>query len=557
MHNQLANLLFPLVTTTVQELEQRFKKRECQAGAVVTRFAPSPTGIDLHLGHLFSCLVSSRIAKNSGGTYFLRVEDTDKKREIPGSVEAILSTLKHYGIEFNEGRTFGGLDYGEYGPYLQSQRTDIYHAVAKQLVAEGKAYPCFCSETDLETIRITQANLKCPNLGYYGEFAKCSNLTFEEVEQRINAGQTFVLRFRSPAKAGDRVTYHDAIKGEITLDANINDAVILKSDGVPPYNFAHVCDDHFMRTTLVVRGEEYSGTPTTEHMQLFEACGFECPQYAHNPHIQKLDNGKKRKISKSKDKEASVSFYTRDGYPVQCVLEYLLTLANSNFEQWRAENPSAPNTQFELTFAKLSSSGSLFDLMKLDNVSKNIIATFSAQEVYSLVLEWATVYKPEFAELLKKHKEFSVKMFMIDRGTEKPRKDIAKWSDVPGLYSYFYDEVFFGLTEFDFGNFNWQTIKSVLQTYQNLYNDSDSKEEWFARMKNACDKLNFASDTKAYKENPGNYKGSVADVSTILRVAITGRKNSPDLYQILKLLGIDNIKKRFEYALNNATSKIN
>ncbi|MFA6860693.1 MAG: glutamate--tRNA ligase family protein [Clostridia bacterium] len=550
MSKKLAELLFPNVKTTLEDLEKKFPQRNLPQTAVVTRFAPSPTGKDLHLGHLFNCLVASRIAKASNGVYFLRIEDTDKKREIAGSVEAILKTLKHYGISFTEGRSFGGKDFGNYGPYLQSERAEIYQTVAKHLVEIDKAYPCFCSEEEIENIRIKQTELKCPNLGYYGEYAKCSSLTYEEIEEKIKRGEKFVLRFRSPAKAGDRITYHDAIKGEITLDANINDAVILKSDGIPPYNFAHVCDDHFMRTNLVIRGEEYSGTPTSEHIQIFNACGYQVPQYAHNPHIQKLDNGKRRKISKSKDPEASVSFYTRDGYPVQAVVEYLLNLANSNFESWRNANPNEDNREFQIDINKLSNSGSLFDLMKLNDVSKTIIASFTAEKIYELTNEWAKVFAPEFSALLEKNKEYSIKMFSIDRGNVKPRKDIAKWNDVPVLYDYFFDEKFFDIKAFDFGNFEKEDITKILNNYASIYDENDSKDEWFSKIKSICPEYGFSSDVKEFKANPTLFKGHVGDISSFIRVALTGRKNTPDLYEIARLLKKENLKTRIEHALS-------
>lgn len=548
MSKQLADLLYPHVNQSIEFYEQQYPARNLAPGAIVTRFAPSPTGVDLHMGHFFNCLVASRIAKKSNGVYFLRVEDTDKKREVPGSVDAILSTLARFEIFFDEGRTFHGQDKGNYGPYLQSERIDIYHTVAKKLVEEGKAYPCFCTEEEIEDIRKKQAELKCPNLGYYGEFAKWRNASYEEVKAQIDAGKEFTLRLRCNANPGDRMTYHDVIKGDITLDANINDAVILKSDGIPPYNFAHVCDDHFMRTTLVVRGEEYSGTPTTEHLQIFEACGFAPPQYAHNPHIQKLDNGKKRKLSKSKDPEASMFFYHKDGYPVQGVIEYLLNIANSNFELWRAENPEVSNKEFDLSIAKLSSSGSLFDLIKLESVSKNVIATYTAKQVYDYVLEWANTYNKPFAQLLQNNNAFAINMFAIDRGNAKPRKDISKWSDTPDLYGYFFDEEFFKLSTFDFG-FDLQTVKEVLEAYLNIYNENASKEEWFGAIKDMCASLGFAADMKEYKANPTLFKGSVADITTIIRMAATGRKNTPDLYEVLKLLGKEKLAKRFAFAM--------
>ena len=544
-YKKLAELLFPNIKTTVNQIEENFPERTTKG--VVTRFAPSPTGIDLHLGHLFNCLVASTLAKKSDGVYFLRIEDTDKKREVKGSVEAILKTLKHYNIEFTEGRTFGNSDKGNYGPYLQSERTEIYQTVAKKLVSEGKAYPCFCTDEEIQQIRNTQQQLKKDNIGYYGEFAKCRNLTYEQIQENIKQGKPFVIRLKCPAQAGDRFKYHDVIKGNIEMDANINDAVIIKSDGIPPYNFAHVCDDHFMRTTLVIRGEEYSGTPVSEHTQIFNACGFECPQYAHNPHIQKLDNGKKRKLSKSKDPEASVSFYTKDGYPVQAVLEYLLNLANSDFEDWRNKNPEKDILEFDFKLSKLSSSGSLFDIDKLNNISKNVISKLTAQQVYEAVSVWSKEHNKDFFDLVTINKDYSINMFNIDRNTPKPRKDIAKWSDVPFLYSYFFDEEFNKLNPITFEwpqNFTQQQLNEILKCYATVYNSADTKEEWFNKVKQVATQFNCATDMKEYKKNPQNYLGSVADISTIIRLKLTGRKNTPDLYEIAKLLGNERVKTR-------------
>ena len=546
-NKKLADLLFPNITKTVQYFEDKYPPRSTHG--VVTRFAPSPTGVDLHLGHLFNCLVASTLAKRSNGVYFLRIEDTDKKREVKGSVEAILKTLKHYNIEFTEGRTFGNTDKGKYGPYLQSERAEIYQTVAKKLISEGKAYPCFCTDHEIQQIRQTQQELKCDNVGYYGKFAKCRNLTYEQIEQNIKDGKPFVIRLKNTAVPGDRFVYNDAIKGKIEMDANINDAVLVKSDGIPPYNFAHVCDDHFMRTTLVIRGEEYSGTPVSEHVQIFNACGFDCPQYAHNPHIQKLDNGKKRKLSKSKDPEASVSFYTKDGYPVEAVIDYLMNLANSDFEAWRVKNPTNNVLDFDFKLNKLSTSGSLFDIDKLNNISKNFISLLSAQEVYDNVLVWAKEYNNAFAELLVTNKDFCLKMFNIDRNTAKPRKDIAKWSDIPYLYSYFFSEEYNKLTATEFewpSNFTQENINEILCEYASVYNQNDEKDVWFQKIKDVSLKFNCATDMKEYKKNPQNYAGSVADVSTIIRLKLTGRKNTPDLYEIAKLLGDSEVKRRLK-----------
>ncbi len=560
-YKKLANLLFPNVTETVDALEKKYPKRNLEEGAIVTRFAPSPTGIDVHFGHLFNCFIASTVAHQSNGVYYLRIEDTDQKRKVEGAVETIIKTLNTFNINFDEGRTIDGNDFGNYGPYKQSERKNIYQAVAKMLVENGLAYPCFCKEEDLNKIRSYQKEHKLTHIGYYGEFAKCRNLTYEEIEENIKNGKKWVLRFKCSAKPGDRMSYDDYIKGVIEQDANINDVIIIKEDGLPPYNFAHVCDDHFMRTNMVMRGEEYSGVSTTEHIQLFNACGFEVPRYAHNPYILKLDpeTGNAVKLSKSKHREASVSFYLRDGYPVDAVVDYMYLLANSDFEKWREENPTSPVSEYTLKISNLSKSGSVFDIDKLNNISKNRMALKTATQVYEETYAWANEHNKEWAELLNKHKDFAIKMFNIDRETAKPRKDITTYLKTIELYNYFFNEYFYN---FNIENFaldesfnNYENVENVLKEYLNSYNENLSHEDWFAKIKEFSSKIGYATDNKEYKKNPEKYLGNVANVCGIIRVAITSQNKTPDLYEICKLLGKEELENRINYFLEILKNK--
>lgn len=544
-YERLAELLFPDVKKSPDEYENDYPQRELPEGARVTRFAPSPTGY-LHIGGLFAALIAKLTAYKSGGRFFLRIEDTDKKREVADGVTGIIKGLADFGIEVTEGVTGYESEAGAYGPYTQSKRAEIYHCFAKQLVLDGLAYPCFCTADELEALRGKQEELGV-NPGYYGEFATCRDLSLDEIEKKIKSGAPYVLRLKSPGNPDGKIMFEDMIKGKIEMPENITDIVLLKTDGIPTYHFAHCVDDHLMRTTHVVRGDEWiSSVPT--HIQLFKACGFKVPKYAHISPIMKLDDGNKRKLSKRKDPEAAVEYYAEEGYPSESVLEYLLTLANSNFEDWRRANKEAPVMDFPFNLKKMSVSGALFDLAKLNDVSKNVISVMSANKVASQTLEWAKAYNNEFYVLVSPDAARLENILNIDREGAKPRKDIAKWSDVPEYVAYFYGELFtpnYVLPE----NIKAVDAIAVLKAYKEVFAASDDKDTWFAKIKELCEPLGFTPNVKEYKQNPDAYKGHVGDVSTVIRVAITGRTNTPDLHAILAVLGQEEVLRRIDLAI--------
>ena len=544
MSKELANLVFPNIDKTPEYYEELYPKRNLEEGAVVTRFAPSPTGF-IHIGSLFTANFASRFARQTNGVYYLRIEDTDGKREVEDGINVIINGLKVFDVKFDEGPVDENNQVGNYGPYIQSQRKDIYQAYAKSLIEKGLAYPCFCTEEELNKIRERQEKLKI-RPGYYGEFAACRKMSEAQMIERINNGEKFIVRLKSPGNPNKKVRYTDLIRGVIEFPENDQDIVIIKSDGLPTYHFAHAIDDHLMRTTHVIRGEEWiSSVPL--HLQLFEMLGFETPIYVHMPTIMKDDNGSKRKISKRKDPEAAASYYKENGIPKEAVLDYLLNILNSNYELWRKENPKASSFDFVIAPEKISVSGAMFDLVKLADVSKNTIANFTAEEVYNEGLSWAEEFDADLAELMKKHEDFTKAILNIERTGTKVRKDIAKWSDLRDNLEYLYDEVFFEKEHED----EWQnvtdkeTIKAILAEYLNVYDANDDKDTWFNKMKDVSEKFGFAREVKEYKKNPENFKGHVGDVSTVVRVALTGRRNTPDLYEILKNLGKERIEKRF------------
>lgn len=548
-NEKLAQLLFPDVTETVEHLEEIYPPRNLKEGARVTRFAPSPTGY-LHIGGLFGALVDVLTAKASGGVSFLRIEDTDKKREIDDGVSAVINGFRAFGIEFDEGVTGFESEKGDYGPYTQSKRVNIYHTVAKKLVSEGLAYPCFCTAEELTELRDKQESEGALIRGYFGKWAKCRSLTYQEIERNIADGKPYVLRFRSDGSDDKRIFFDDIIRGKIEMPENTIDEVLLKSDGVPTYHFAHVCDDHFMRTTHVIRGEEWiSSVP--KHIALFKACGFKVPKYAHTPQLMKIDelDGTKRKFSKRKDPEAAVSFFVEQGFPKESLIEYIMTLLNSNFEDWRRANKTADAFSFPFNLKKMSPSGCLFDLVKLTDVSKNVISTMPAGLIYSRVEEWAKEYDKEFYALLTKDKDYAVSILNIDRETPKPRKDIAKWSEVKDYLSYFYNELYtpdFTLPD----NISKQDAAQILTEYIKIVDASDDKDTWFDKIKSLCEPLGFTPNVKEYKKNPDAYKGHVGDVSTVIRIALTSRRNTPDLHAITALLGQAEVISRLESALS-------
>lgn len=548
-NEKLAELLFGDITKTVEDLENEYPARNLKEGARVTRFAPSPTGY-LHIGGLFGALVDVLTAKSTGGVSYLRIEDTDKKREIDDGVSAIIEGLSSFGVYFDEGVTGFDSEKGDYGPYTQSKRVEIYKTVAKQLVRDGLAYPCFCTSEELSSLRETQEKEGALIRGYFGKWAKCRELTFEEQKERIESGMPYVLRFRSDGSDDRRIFFDDMIRGRIEMPENTIDEVLLKSDGIPTYHFAHVCDDHFMRTTHVIRGEEWiSSVP--KHIALFRACGFKAPKFAHTPQVMKIDEEDltKRKLSKRKDPEAAVSYFVEKGIPKESLLEYLLTLLNSNFEDWRRANPKADIFSFPFNLKKMSSSGCLFDLVKLTDISKNVISVMNADTVLERVLVWAEKYDNDFFSLLSADKEYSKGIFSIDRDTPKPRKDISCWSEVKDYVSYFFKELFvpsFELPE----NIAKADAKNILAAYIEKYDENADKDKWFSDIKEICLPLGFTPNVKEYKNSPDSFKGHVGDVSTVIRLAVTGRRNTPDLYSIMQLLGREEVIKR----LKNASS---
>ncbi len=549
-YEALSELLFPQITKTPDYFEEKYPPRQLKEGARVTRFAPSPTGY-LHIGGLFGALTDVMTAKATDGVSFLRIEDTDKKREIDDGVSAIINGFDAFGVGFDEGVTGFGTESGEYGPYTQSQRVEIYQTVAKSLVKQGLAYPCFCSAEELSSMRETQEKEGTAIWGYFGKWAKCRDLTFDEIKARIDAGQPYVLRFRADGSEDKKVIFEDIIRGKIEMPENIIDEVLLKSDGVPTYHFAHICDDHFMRTTHVIRGEEWiSSVP--KHIALFKACGYKVPKYAHTPQVMKIDeeDGTKRKLSKRKDPEAAVSYFVEKGFPKESVLEYLVTLLNSNFEDWRRANPTADVFEFPFNLKKMNASGCLFDLVKLTDVSKNVISVMTAEKVYSLIEKWASVYDEDFHKLLTADAQYATAILNIDRENSKPRKDISQWSQVKDYLSYFYDELY--TPDYTMpANISAEDAKAVLEKYLEVYGAEDDKDTWFAKIKEMCEPLGFTPNVKEYKKNPDAYKGHVGDISTVIRIAVTSRTNTPDLYMIMKLLGEDKLKARISKTIEN------
>lgn len=540
---KIADLLFPEVSAVPQDLEEKYPPRALPEGARVTRFSPSPTGY-LHIGGLFGALADYMTAKATGGVFYLRIEDTDKKREIEDGVSGILEGLRAFGITPDEGVTGFDSETGAYGPYTQSKRVEIYHIVAKDLVRRGLAYPCFCTADELTALREQQEKDGALIRGYFGKYAKCRDLSDEEIEANLRAGKPYVLRFRSDGDENRRVRFDDIVRGKIEFPENIIDEVLLKSDGVPTYHFAHVCDDHFMRTTHVLRGEEWlSSVP--KHIALFKACGFRAPKYAHTPLVLKIDeqDGTKRKISKRKDPEAAVSYFVDSGYPKEALIEYLMTLLNSNFEDWRRANPEANIYSFPFNLKKMSVSGALFDLAKLNDISKTVISRMDAQTVFDRTLEWAKTYDAEYAALLENDPQKALGMMALDRGGKKPRKDIAMWSQVRSYFSYMYPALYekdYTLPE----NISAADAAAILHDYSEVWSPADEKDVWFEKIKALCAPHGFTPNVKEYKQNPDAFKGHVGDVSTVIRIAVTGRTNTPDLCTILQLLGEETVHAR-------------
>ncbi len=545
-YNKLANLLFPQIRKTPEDYEQMYPPRKLPEGAKVTRLGPSPTGF-IHLGNLYGAFADERLAHQSGGVFFLRIEDTDDKREVQGAVPMLIQALHHFGVNFDEGATMNG-ETGDYGPYYQSRRGEIYQCFAKSLVAQGLAYPCFMTEEEIAAVRAEQEAQK-KNPGIYGAYAKCRDLSFEEVAERIGSGQEYVIRFRSNGNPENHVTVVDGIRGPLSLPENDQDVVILKKTGIPTYHFAHVVDDHLMRTTHVVRGEEWlSSLPI--HVALFQALGWELPTYCHTTVLMKMDGETKRKLSKRKDPELSLEYYKQEGYHPEAVREYLLTILNSNYEEWRIANPEAAAEDFCFSTEKMSNSGTLFDLDKLNDVCKDVLARMSAEEVLLYMLKWAEEYQPGLAALMAEQRDKMLSIFSIDRGGEKPRKDLIYCRQIFRFISYFFDEHFIVEDSYP-AEVSMKDAKEILNRYFQSYDAEDDNEAWFAKVRQLAADMGYAQKPKDFKKNPDQYKGHVGHVSNVIRLAITGRTNSPDLWLIQQIMGTEQVKGRIAQAFQD------
>ena len=540
----LADLIFPNITKTIADYEAMYPERDLPEGAKVTRFAPSPTGF-MHIGNFMSTVIDYVMAKKNGGVFYLRNEDTDSAREIEGAVEYIRHVLEHYNMNPDEYEYRDTKETkGNYGPYIQSERKEIYHTFIKHLIIEGKAYPCFLTQEEMDSIRESQTRDK-RRIGIYGRYAKYRNLTPDEAAERIKNGEKYTIRLKSQGDFNKKFKFTDLVNGDMEFPENDIDIPIMKSSNLlPTYHFAHLVDDHLMRTTHVIRGQEWvSSVPV--HYELFKTFGFKMPKYVHTPLILKKDGDKIRKISKRLDPEARMTYYEEKGYPILAVIEAIMTIANSNYEEWREKHPEAHFTEFDFSPKKMSVSGALFDLDKLDNISKNYLSKLKATEVFDMLDTWSKEYDVDFNELINKYKEYTTSVLNIEREQKKPRKDYASLSEIKGQIWYMFDELFNDV-EYNFDpKFSKEDINEVLNTYFNeYYSDTDDKDTWFNKMKEMSEKLGYCSNMKEYKENPDNYKGSVADISNIIRVGITTLTQTPDLYIILKLLGTDRIKNR-------------
>ncbi len=542
-YKDLADLIFP-DAKDISYYEEKYPRRDLPEGAMVLRVAPSPTG-NVHIGTIYQALINRIATKKTNGVFYVRIEDTDQKREIEGGISQIIKAMSDFEIMPDEGMTTEDEWKGNYGPYKQSIRKEIYQAYAKYMIEQGKAYPCFCSQEELDEIREKQTAAKI-RPGYYGVWAKYRTLPVDEAIEKIKNGEDYIIRFKSPGREDRKIKHKDVIKGNVEFPENDQDIVIIKADGLPTYHFAHIVDDHLMGTTHVTRGDEWlSSVPL--HLQLFQEIGFKAPKYAHTPTLLKNDNGNKRKISKRKDAEAATSYYLEEGIPAQAVKEYLLNIANSSFENWRRANPDKELDEFDFQLNKMSVSGALFDMVKLLDVSKIVISRMTAEEVYEKASKWAAQYNAELSKLLE-DKEYALKVFGIERGNKKPRKDISKWSDVIENIDYMYDEYFYAKEpnrEYQVIN-EKEDISKILSLYIEKYDENDDKQAWFDKIKELAGELGYAKEVKEFKENPDAYKAHVGDVSTAIRVALTGRTNTPDMYEIMQVLGKDVVIKRLQ-----------
>ncbi len=544
-YRDLSNLIFPNAKD-ISYYEEKYPERNLPEGAIVARVAPSPTGYT-HVGTLYQGLIARTLANKTGGVFFLRIEDTDQKREIEGGINNIIESFNKFDIIPDEGMISETEGKGAYGPYKQSDRKEIYEAYAKYMISIGKAYPCFATAEDLEEMRAKQEAAKV-RPGYYGVWAKYRNLSVEEAAEKIKAGNPYIIRFKSPGREDRKIKHKDVIKGNVDFPENDQDIVIIKADGLPTYHFAHAVDDHLMHTTHVIRGDEWlSSVPL--HLQLFQELGFKAPKYAHTATLLKNDEGNKRKLSKRKDPEAAASYYTEMGIPSLALKEYLLNIANSNFENWRKQNKEADISEFNFELNKMSVSGALFDMVKLLDVSKITISKYSAEQVMEAALNWANTFDKELADLLQKDKEYTLKVLGIERGNEKPRKDIAKWSDLKENIIYMYDEEFEKVkSNYELQKIaNKEKIKEILNTYAEKYFDlNNDKQTWFDKLKDLAEEFGYAREVKEFKANPDKYEAHVGDVSTVIRIVVTGRTNTPDLYEIMQVLGKDRVIERLK-----------
>ncbi len=545
----LSELMFPHITKKIADYEQIYPQRQLPEGARVTRLAPSPTGF-IHLGNLYGALADERLAHQSGGVFFLRIEDTDDKREVEGAVETLITSLDYFGIHFDEGAVIDG-EVGDYGPYQQSVRKDIYQAVAKELVAKGLAYPCFCSEETLAASRSAQEAQKA-NIGYYGTWAVCRHLSPEAAAAKIAAGEKYVVRLRSTYR-GETILVKDAIRGALSLPANQQDIVLLKQNGIPTYHFAHVVDDHFMRTTHVVRGEEWLST-LPAHVEMFQALEWPLPIYCHTAHLMKQDGATRRKLSKRKDPELGLDYYRSLGYHPEAVREYLMTILNSNYEEWRLANPHTPSTEFAVTMEKMGKSGALFDLDKLNDIAKDVMANMSAEAIYTFVREWVKAYKPEAYEEVSREQKMIEGLLDIGRSGDKPRKDLIYAQQIFDFIAYSFDDYY--MQEDDYSeHLSAEDIRTILQAYQAHYIFEDDDEVWFGKMKDMAVAMGYAAKPKDYKKNPEQYKGHIGDVMGVIRLAVVGRTNSPDLWSIQQVMGYERVMKRISQALEALNEK--
>ena len=550
-NKELADLIFPNIKETIDDLEKRYPPRDLPDGAEVTRFAPSPTGF-LHTGSLFTSMICRKVASQSNGVFYIRLEDTDTKREIAGSGEQLLEQLHIFGVNPDEGY-LGNSEKGKYGPYVQSKRAEIYCVVIKHLLEEGKAYPCFCSSQDLEALRDEQEKQKL-NPGYYGEFAKCRNLTNEERYEKIKNGEKFVIRFRSSGNHENKIRVSDLVRGNFEIAENDQDIVIYKSDGLPTYHFAHAVDDHFMRTTTVIRGEEWVASLPI-HVELFKALGWQAPRYAHLPVIMKIDEetGNKRKLSKRKDREAAVSYFIEDGYLPKALIMYLMTIANSNFEEWILSNHFEGMDDFVFSFKKMSLDGALFDMGKLNFFARELLAKMTKNEITNLALEYSEKYNQELYKTIKNNQKYFTEIMNIDREKANPRKDYEKFGNVLEIIGYFYPDgyekaISKGL-EFN-EKFSKEDLVEALTAIKNGLQIGEDEQSWFSNLKDIGIKLNYAANNKEYKANPELFKGNIGDLAEILRITLTGRKNAPSLYAVMALLGLEESHRRIDRVIS-------